>query len=130
MAKNDVRIKRSFENKTRGGYISIEPDVNDDNDDEENKDIEFKYNLIYNSLGVLQNGQNIWIEKLNSLVQYIDENNKRPSCHSKDDETRKLGQWVDRQVQNYKKKKEIMKNEEIYNKWTEFINDPKYKEYL
>jgi hypothetical protein len=75
-------------------------------------------------------GEDVWIETLSSVVKYIDENNKRPSCHSKDDETRKLGQWVDRQVQNYKKKKEIMKNEEIYNKWTEFINDPKYKEYL
>jgi len=41
MAKNDTRIKKSFENKTVGGYISI-----DNIDDDENEDIEFKYNII------------------------------------------------------------------------------------
>lgn len=40
MAKNDSRIRRSFKNKTLGGYISIE----NTNNNEENKDIEFKYN--------------------------------------------------------------------------------------
>ena len=34
------------------------------------------------------------------------------------------------QLKNYKKKKEIMSNEEIYNKWTEFINDKKYISYF
>jgi len=48
MAKNDTRIKKSFENKTLGGYISIEN--LDEIDDEENKDIEFKYNMIYDSI--------------------------------------------------------------------------------
>jgi superfamily II DNA or RNA helicase len=45
MAKNDSRIKKSFESKTLGGYISIEN--LEEIDDEENKDIEFKYNMIY-----------------------------------------------------------------------------------
>ena len=31
---------------------------------------------------------------------------------------------------NYKTKKEIMSNEEIYNLWTEFINNDKYKPYF
>ena len=30
----------------------------------------------------------------------------------------------------YKIKKEIMKIDEIYNKWTNFINDDKYKKYF
>ena len=34
------------------------------------------------------------------------------------------------QTSNYNKKENLMKNKEIYNKWTEFINDPKYKKYF
>jgi hypothetical protein len=64
MAKNDSRIKKSFENKILGGYISIE----NTNDDEENEDIEFKYNMIYNSMGILQNGEEIWMRRFSNYI--------------------------------------------------------------
>jgi hypothetical protein len=38
--------------------------------------------------------------------------------------------WLSHQQQNYKKKEHIMKNNEIYNKWTEFLNDNNYKKYF
>jgi hypothetical protein len=41
-----------------------------------------------------------------------------------------MGQWIGTQQTNYKKKDNIMKNEEIYDKWTDFINDDKYKKYF
>ena len=123
MAKNDIRIKKSFENKILGGYVSIE-----NTNDEENEEIEFKYNMIYNSFGILQNGEEIWMKRLDDVKKYIDENNKRPS--KKDKEFKKLGQWLCDQQKYYKKKICIMKNEEMYNKWTEFINDNKYKIYF
>jgi len=34
------------------------------------------------------------------------------------------------QQQNYKNKKNIMKDENIYNLWTEFINNDKYKKFF
>jgi len=68
----------------------------------------------------------IWINKLNEVKKYIDENNKRPSQHNKNNEIKILGSWINIQQQNYKNKKQIMENENIYNLWTEFINDNKY----
>ena len=62
-----------------GGYISIE----NTNDDEENEDIEFKYSIIYNSLGISLNYKEIWIERLEKIKKYIDEHNKIPSTHDK-----------------------------------------------
>jgi hypothetical protein len=77
-----------------------------------------------------QSNEELWIERLNELKQYIDTNNKRPSNHDKDINIKQLATWLSHQVKNYKKKKEIMSNEEIYNKWTEFINDKKYISYF
>jgi len=77
-----------------------------------------------------QSNKNLWLELFNKVIQYIDENNKRPSCHNKDKQIKQLGSWIGTQKINYKKKKEIMLNEEIYNIWTEFINDIKYKKYF
>jgi len=127
IAKNDSRIKKSFENKTLGGYISIE---NINPDDDENEDIEFKYNMIYNSFGILQNGEEIWMIKFNKVKLYIDTNKKRPSKDDKNVEIKQLGRWIGTQLHNYKNKKQIMTNEKIYNEWTEFINDSNYKIYF
>ena len=125
IAKNDSRIKKSFESKTLGGYISIE-----NLEETENENIEFKYNMIYDSMGFLTNGIEIWMKRLEEVIQYIDTNLKRPPTIDKDKEIKQLGYWISHQRQNYKKKEGIMLNEEIYNKWTEFINNPKYKKYF
>jgi DNA repair protein RadD len=125
IAKNDSRIKKSFKSKTLGGYISIE-----NVEETENEDIEFKYNMIYDSMGILTNGIEIWMKRLEEVIQYIDTNLKRPSTHDKDKEIKQLGYWISNQQTNYKKKECIMKNEEIYNKWTEFIISEKYKKYF
>jgi hypothetical protein len=71
-----------------------------------------------------------WIENLYQVKKYIDKNNKRPSNHDKDIQIKQIGVWISTQQTKYKKKEKIMSNEEIYNKWTEFINDPKYKKYI
>jgi hypothetical protein len=71
-----------------------------------------------------------WKQKLEYCKNYIDENNKRPNERDKDINIKKIGCWLSKQITNYKTKKYIMQNEEIYNLWTEFINDEKYKEYF
>jgi hypothetical protein len=74
--------------------------------------------------------EKIWEDKLNELKIYIEQNKKRPSSEDKDTKIRTLGSWVSNQQGNYKNKKCIMTNIDIYNKWTNFINDSLYLEYL
>jgi hypothetical protein len=91
---------------------------------------DFKYNMIYNSLGVLVNGEEIWYKRLQDVKDYIDENGKRPSTIDNEKQIKQLGYWCSDQQINYNKNRYIMKNEQIYNKWIEFINNPKYKIYF
>ena len=78
-------------------------------------------------LGIKEFKHISWDEKLEWVKKYIDENGKRPLTIDKNLKIKQYGQWISNQNQNYKDKKAIMKNSEIYNKWTEFINDDKYK---
>ena len=71
-----------------------------------------------------------WLINLDSVKKYIDENNEKPSQNNKSINIRKLGYWISDQIHNHKFKKCIMKNPEIYDKWTEFINCEKYKKYF
>ena len=137
MAQNDTRIKKSFENKQLGGYISINcineenKENNDDEEDEDNEiEIEFKYNMIYNSMGVLINNEEIWMKRLEEVKIYIDLNDKLPSYHDKIKNIKQLGRWLSHQIENYKYIKFNMKNQKIYDKWNDFINDEKYKKYF
>jgi hypothetical protein len=129
IAENDKRIRTSFENKKLGGYISLLSEISNHNEDEElEKEIEFKFDMIFNSMGFLQNGSEIWNGKFVKLKLYIDTNKKIPNCRSKNSEEKRLGLWVFTQKQNYQKKTQIMKDETIYNTWTKFIAE--YKEYF
>ena len=123
IAKNDSRIKKSFENKKLGGYISIENIEEIDEDD-----IEFKYNMIYDSMGILLNRNEIWMKKLEKVEDYILKNNKRPSSTDKDVDIKQLGKWIENQKKFYSNDKYIMKDETIKKYWENFIE--KYKEYF
>jgi superfamily II DNA or RNA helicase len=69
-----------------------------------------------------------WDEKLDMVIKYIVENGKKPSISDKDNNIKQLSCWISYNNKNYKNKKEFMKNEKIYNKWTQFIKD--YQNYL
>jgi DNA repair protein RadD len=125
MAKNDSRIKKSYENKQLGGYISI--DITEETEDENiNDNIEFKYNMVYDNMGVLKNGEEIWMKRLEEVKKYIDEHNRKPTPKT----NKKLDKWLSHQQNNYKKKEHIMKNQYIYNIWIQFITSDKYKIYF
>ena len=140
MAKNDSRIKKSLESKKVGGYISLvkviendnyeDEETEDDEDDEELRDINFKYELIFDSMGIMKNSEEIFVKRLEELKKYIDDNGKRPSQGSKIREIKLLATWTSRCKNNYYKKYFNMKDENIYKVWTEFINDDKYKQYF
>ena len=137
MAKNDSRIKKSLESKKVGGYISlvkiIEDENDDDNKDEENeelRDINLKYELIFNSMGKMKNSEEIFVKRLEEVKKYIDENGKRPSQSSNDKSIRSMGQWLSQNINNYSKKIKNMKDENIRRHWEAFINDKNYKKYF
>ena len=71
-----------------------------------------------------------WISKLERCKDYIDTNDKRPSQTDKNDDVKNLGIWLTRQITNYKKQNDIMKDETIRKQWKEFITDAKYKVYF
>ena len=71
-----------------------------------------------------------WYEDLEKTKEFMNENKKRPKMKSPDEEEKRLSKWISHQITNYKKKSQIMKEQEIYDAWTQFINDSKYKEYL
>ena len=67
-----------------------------------------------------------WIIKLNELKIYIDINHKIPTRI----ENKKIYVWTQYQKYNYKRKLQNMKQETIYNIWTEFITNNTYKNYF
>ena len=86
--------------------------------------------MIYDSMGHLINTEELWEKKLEEVKIYMDVNDKRPSSKDKIKKRKSLGVWIVIQLKSYIKRDRIMKNEEIYNKWTKFINDDKYKKYF
>jgi ATP:corrinoid adenosyltransferase len=119
---------------TLSNWLSIQSNnYNNKNDIMKNENIYNKWTEFINDekykIYFLDN-ESAWINKLNKVKEYINENNKRPCGKSKNSDIQKLGTWIQTQITNYKNKNQIMSNEEIYNKWTEFINDEKYKIYF
>jgi len=73
-----------------------------------------------------ENRNNIWKLNLEWVKKYINENKKRPTRKNKDE--KKYGAWLTLQVQNYKKKKEIMQHQNIRHLWKDFISE--YEDYF
>jgi len=74
--------------------------------------------------------EELWSNKLNEVIEYIKTNKKLPSSRHIEKEIMILGKWLYTQKKSVKNKTYIMKNKEIYDKWTNFINDSNYKVYF
>lgn len=72
----------------------------------------------------------IWIQNFNKLKNFIDKNNIKPSRKSDNKDTIILANWINAQKNNYLNKIKIMKDEEIYKIWKEFIENQKYSKYF
>jgi hypothetical protein len=131
MAKNDSRIRQSYDNKKLGGYFNIE-NIFDDEENIEDLDLmeelDLKYELIFDKMGTLKNSEEIWMNKLEEVKKYIDENKKRPTSKNKDNKIRHLGQWLSQQINHLKTRTCLMKNDIMYNKFKYFIET--YKKYF
>jgi hypothetical protein len=71
-----------------------------------------------------------WLNNLEQVKQFIDDNDRKPLSNSKNNDEKQLGQWISTQTKNYKKQAQIMADDTIRQQWTDFINDPKYKQYF
>ena len=67
-----------------------------------------------------------WRKRLDELKIFLNQTNIRPT----DKTNKELDNWLSVQLRNYEKRKEIFKEDEIYNLWINFINDNEYKKYF
>jgi superfamily II DNA or RNA helicase len=74
-----------------------------------------KYHLYF------MTNKEIWNNKLNCVIRYIQDNNKLPSKSNKNRDIYLLESWVSTQKQNYKNKTKSMKDPELRQQWEEFI---------
>jgi superfamily II DNA or RNA helicase len=68
----------------------------------------------------------MWNDTLEKAKLYIETNNKLPSSTDKNKDIKQLGKWISHQKENYSKKEQIMKEENIRNIWEDFINTYSY----
>jgi len=64
--------------------------------------------------------EELWVMKLNELDHYIRENKKLPSKYDSNEYIKKLHIWCQVQKQNYKNLNDIMKQDNIKQKWEDF----------
>jgi predicted metal-binding transcription factor (methanogenesis marker protein 9) len=76
----------------------------------------------------LMTNEEFWKKTLSEVQDFMEKHHKRPSQTSKDSVEKYLGQWLSTQNKNYTTRSQIMKNQEIYDAYTEFRK--KYSEYL
>jgi DNA repair protein RadD len=117
IAKNDSRIRKSYESKITDGYISIDKTITN------NENVELRYELIYNSMGIIINNKDTWMNNFEKVKKYIEENKKRPSSESKETNIKTLGIWLSCQIQNFKNKRYNLTNENIYNMFDVFLKE-------
>jgi len=123
----DTKMKECIEKRSKT-RIRI-----DGLDVEDIEKAELQYEQIYNRFGEFISGKSneeIWNNNLENVKKFMNEYNKRPNKNSKNENEKKMGSWVGSQLQNYKKNKNIMKEEKIRKSWEDFMNDDKYKKYF
>jgi len=87
-----------------------------------NNDFLDKWNeLINNYSNLFLSNEEIWNIKYNNLINFVEKNKIKPSRSSINNEEKTMANWINVNKQNYIKKNDIMKNENIRNKWNDLI---------
>jgi superfamily II DNA or RNA helicase len=94
-----------------------------------NNDIvkEWEYFIEKHSI-LFRSNEEVWMDTLHKVCEYIEQYKKRPSASSKDKEISSLSKWLTFQRRNYENKEQIMGNEDIRKIWEDFVN--KYQEVI
>ncbi len=88
--------------------------------DEKIKKIWEKFLIDYDKYFIKETNEDIWINKLNDVINFINKNSVKPSKSSNCNKEKKLCSWINSQNDCYKNKIKIMKNENIRNTWKNF----------
>lgn len=81
------------------------------------------FDFINKNKDVFKNFKDVWINNLQTIKKYLNDNKKRPSNKTK------IGKWLCHQLYNYKNKSRAVYNNISYkNLWDKFYND--YNEYF
>jgi len=64
-----------------------------------------------------------WYKKFKEVNEFIDDKKRKPSKSSKNEEEKKLGNWIYTQLQNLKKNSKTMKDETKFKIWSEFLKE-------
>ncbi len=70
-----------------------------------------------------------WLNNFELTKKYLDSGIK-PTKDNPIEDISDIGKWINIQMGNYKKKIRSMKDEEIFNKWHNLINNPLYKKHF
>jgi superfamily II DNA or RNA helicase len=82
----------------------------------------------YDEYFVNETHEEIWNNKLDELINFIEKYNRKPLKSSNSKKEFKLVNWISSQKNKYKKKIKIMKNDQIRDKWDKFTE--KYKQHF
>jgi hypothetical protein len=96
-----------------------------------NNNVRKKWEIFVNDNKYTQyfiSNENKWINTLDIIKNYINNEDKLPTKYNKNIEIKQLGKWLSTQQQNYSKNEYIMINELIRKKWELFIDE--YKKYI
>jgi len=76
------------------------------------------------------NNITLWINKLDELKIYIDNNHRKPNKINENKKIRTLNRWMTTQLTNSAREVGLMKNNNIKKLWIDFLTDNKYKHYF
>ena len=75
-----------------------------------------------------KSGMEIWMEKLQLLKEFIDQNQRRPINRAKEENEKFLSRWLSNQLKNYKKCEHGMKDHARREVWKQFMEE--YSEFF
>ena len=64
-----------------------------------------------------------WMKSLEELKLFLEKEKRRPLHRSKNEDEKRIGQWMHHQRNNYKKCAHIMKGEKIRHIWEDFVDE-------
>lgn len=83
------------------------------------RDVWFKFSQKYSQF--FKSNEETWMDRLMQCQAFVDKNGKLPYLTNSDPEAKQLAKWLYHQTENYKAKKEGLKNEELRRMWEEFV---------
>jgi len=131
----DPLIKKScIERNTNRIRVHINHENEDTENEQQHIDADLISEQVYSSIGDILSDDGNRKDKWKGILEAAKKNvvnvEGRPNKRSDDAEEKRLGRWICTQITNYRKREQIMTDEEIRKLWESFINDPLYSSYF